>query len=139
MSKNLNEGRVYFSLDSEVVNPSKIQKVLNVPGAVVIHKGSKANGILPRHNSWRLSTETVVAEILDIYTVTLQLVEKLIPYENTLKQVIQEYDLKARLEVVLWFSKDESISMPILGFDAKIINFLSEVGAYIDVDTYRNL
>jgi glutaredoxin-related protein len=49
-----------------------------------------------------------------------------------------ELRLSAVLQVVLRITMDDTKSMPAIGFDENTIKFLSNVGAFIDVDTYRN-
>jgi hypothetical protein len=40
--------------------------------------------------------------------------------------------------VVLWIDQDETKSMPAIGFEHAVIDFLNAVGGTIDIDTYRN-
>jgi hypothetical protein len=49
----------------------------------------------------------------------------------------QPKTLEAVLEVVLTITLDETKSTPAIGFDSRVISFLHEVGASIDIDTYR--
>ena len=51
---------------------------------------------------------------------------------------VQEHNLYAVLEVVLWISMDDSICTPAIGFERRVIEFLYKTGAVIDIDTYRN-
>ena len=51
-------------------------------------------------------------------------------------KAVQKFNVVPRLEVVLWFSDDETISTPAIGFEVETIQFLAKIGAYVDVDTY---
>ncbi len=48
------------------------------------------------------------------------------------------FNLSPRLEVVLWFSVNEEHSTPAIGFEVDTIKFLGEIGAFIDIDTYKH-
>lgn len=45
-------------------------------------------------------------------------------------------DLYAVLEVVLYISTDDAVSTPAIGFSNRVLAFLADVNASIDIDTY---
>ena len=47
-------------------------------------------------------------------------------------------NLIPRLEVVLWASVSEDHLTRAIGFEPKTVNFLGEIGAFIDLDTYTH-
>ncbi|MCA9232922.1 MAG: hypothetical protein KDA57_19900, partial [Planctomycetales bacterium] len=66
------------------------------------------------------------------------LVSQLSSKVSEINSAREKFGAEAYLEVVLHISCDENISTPALGFTHPTVAFLSEVGAYIDIDTYRN-
>ena len=40
--------------------------------------------------------------------------------------------------MVLWFSMNEEHSTPAIGFEVETVNFLGEIGAFVDIDTYKH-
>jgi len=48
------------------------------------------------------------------------------------------FALTCVLQVVLWIDQDETKSMPAIGFEHDVIDFLNTVDGMIDIDTYRN-
>jgi len=38
----------------------------------------------------------------------------------------------------LWFSINEEHSTPAIGFEVEAVKFLGEIGAFVDVDTYKH-
>lgn len=95
-------------------------------------------GKLPRVSSWEISTENVVNGYVDVYELSTQIIQILKPKKDEIIQAMNRFNLKPHLEVVLWFSTDEKHSTPAIGFEVETIQFLAEIGAYIDVDTYKH-
>jgi hypothetical protein len=81
---------------------------------------------LPKTSQWHVSTERIVAEV----------VSQLEGNAAQIKDAIAAFDLHAVLEVVLYFSSDEEVSTPAIGFSHRVIAFLADVNASIDIDTY---
>ena len=48
------------------------------------------------------------------------------------------FNLRCVFQVMLWIDQNEEASMPAIGFESPVINFIHAVGATIDIDTYRN-
>jgi hypothetical protein len=65
------------------------------------------------------------------------LVELLLKQKEII-EMIDRLDLTPVLDVVLWVTTDDSKPTPAIGFESKAIDFLSQIGATIDIDTYRN-
>jgi hypothetical protein len=86
-----------------------------------------------------LSTDKVVSELVDVYSMSAALIELLIPRESRITAAMKEHNLEAVLEVVLTISADETVSTPAIGFDAPVVAFMSRLGGSIDVDTYRSV
>ena len=131
-----NEGRVYFALDGDDFDPDDVTDFLGVEPTSICRKGDKVPERFPVHSSWRLSTENVVSDNIDVYELATQVISKLKPKKDLILQAIDKFNVSPRLEVVLWFSMNEEVSTPAIGFDVETVEFLGEIGAFIDIDTY---
>lgn len=91
---------------------------------------------LPKTSLWKVSTERIVAEYIDVYELADQIVSKLEAHTDQIKDAISALDLYAVLEAVLYFSTDDEVSTPAIGFSNRVLAFLVDVNASIDIDTY---
>ncbi len=128
-----NEGEVYFALDGEDFDPSEITEFLGIEPTSVLVKGNPR----PKKNSWKLSSGKIINNYIDTYILASSLIRILEPKKELIIKAIEKFNAKPRLEVVLWFTCNENISTPAIGFDEKTTKFLGDVGAYIDIDTYK--
>ena len=133
-----NEGRVYFALDGDDFNPDDITNILGIKPTSVMKKWTKIFGKAPAKSSWALSSENITNEFIDVFAMAESIVNKIKPKKQEIIEVTKKYNLVPRLEVVLWFSIDEEHSTPAIGFEASTIQFLGEIGAFIDIDTYKH-
>lgn len=128
----VNEGYIYFGLFGDDFEPDVVTERLGIEPSRIMRKGDP----IPKHTSWQLSTDKVVGEVVDVYEVAEPLIQRLEPKSEAIRSLVDELDLEAILQVVLWISTDENISTPAIGFDGGTIQFLSKVRGSIDVDTY---
>lgn len=130
-----NECYIYFALDGDDFDMGKITEAIGIqPTDTIVNL--KRGDEFPNYSSWQYRSRKVVSEVIDVASLAKELI---LPLEDKIDQINEvriKYNLKARLEVVIWFTADDSQSTPALGFDGDTINFLSKIGAYIDVDTY---
>ena len=91
---------------------------------------------LPKTSSWKISTEQIVSDHIDVYELVDHVVTQVAGKQDEIRQAIRELELYAVLEVVIHFSTDDNISTPAIGFSTSVIEFLNYVGATIDIDTY---
>ena len=133
-----NEGRVYFALDGDDFNPDDVTRLLDIEPTSVMRKWSKIPNKVPAKNSWELSTDNVVNDFIDVFAMADSIVEMLKPKKQKIMEAIERFSLVPRLEVVLWFSVDEEHETPAIGFEPNTIKFLGDIGAFIDVDTYKH-
>ena len=130
----MNEGEVYFALTGDYdFDPAVITERLGIEPSRVKRKADPR----PTTTSWVLSSGKVVDELVDVYAMSSELVSRLAPRTQQIKQLMTDLNLSAVLEVVLRITMDETKSTPAIGFEAETIRFLSSVSAFIDVDTYR--
>ena len=87
----------------------------------------------PVISSWELSTDNI-ADDVDVYDLTDIIIKQLEPVKEKILQVIKSHNLSPRVGVVLVLSVDKDESVPDVGFGARTIRFLAEIGAFIDID-----
>ncbi|WP_440906512.1 DUF4279 domain-containing protein (plasmid) [Catenovulum sp. SX2] len=133
-----NEGRVYFALDGGNIEPEELSKFLGIEATSIYRKDSREFGKRSNINSWELSTPNVIGEYVDVYELSKELIVELLPKKDLIIAAIKRFNFTPRFEVVLCISTNEEHSTPAIAFDANVVKFLGEVGAYIDIDTYRN-
>ena len=133
-----NEGRVYFALDGEDFDPDEVTDFLGIQPTSTRRKGSKVPGTIPKMNSWELSTDNIVNDYIDVFEMATEIVNKLKSKKDLIIQAKERFNVLPRFEVVLWFSMNEEHSTPAIGFEVETVEFLGEIGAFVDIDTYRH-
>ena len=133
-----NEGKVYFALVGDDFEPDELTEFLGIQPTSVVRKGSKHQGHVPKTDSWQLSSETIVNEYIDIFEMTTDIINKLKPVKHLIIEAKGRFNVSPRLEVVLWISMNEEHSTPAIGFEIDTVKFLGEIGAFIDIDTYKH-
>ncbi len=126
-----NEGRVYFGLFGSDFDPDALD--LGIASTETRRRGDPR----PKLSSWIFSSDKVVADLVDVYSMSAALVALLEPHAERIIAAMKAHELEAVLEVVLTISPDDSISTPAIGFDETVVSFMARVGGSIDVDTYR--
>lgn len=128
-------GRAYFALVGYHFNPDDITRLLGIEPTSVDASGAFSGLDKPVISSWELSTETITDEI-DVFKITDALIKQLEPVKQKILDVIKSHNLSPRIGVVLTLSTDKSEAQPDVGFGARTIKFLAEIGAFINVE-YR--
>ena len=128
-----NKARVHFTLSGYHFDPDDITRLLGIEPTSVDATGAFSALDKPKISSWELSTETMTDNI-DVYKMTENLIKKIEPSKEKILQVIKSHNLSPRIVVVLVLSIDKNKSVPDVGFGARTIRFLAEIGAFIDVD-----
>jgi len=128
-----NKARVHFTLAGYHFNPDDITRLLDLEPTSIDASGARSNLDKPVLSLWELSTETVTDEI-DVYKLTESLIKKIEPAKEKILQVVKSHNLSPRIELKLTLSVDKDESVPDVGFGARTIKFLSEIGAFINVD-----
>lgn len=77
-------------------------------------------------------------DVIDVYEMSEGLVTQLKPYVSKIVEAKSKFNLTCVFQVVLRINQDETKSMPAIGFDHAAIEFIRDVSATIDIDTYRN-
>lgn len=128
-----NEGRAYFSLAGYHFNPDDVTRLLGIEPTSVNAAGAGSGMDRPAISLWELSTDKVTEDV-DIYALTDIIIKQLEPIKEKILQVIQSHNLSPRIGVVLQLSVDKEESSPDVGFGARTVRFLAEIGAFINVE-----
>lgn len=128
-----NKGRAYFALGGYHFDPDDITRLLGIEPTSVNAAGANSTLDKPIISSWELSTDNVTDDV-DVYALTDSIIKQLEPIKEKLLQVIKSHNLSPRIGVVLVLSVDKDESVPDVGFGARTIRFLGEIGAFINVE-----
>lgn len=130
-----NEARAHFTLAGYHFNPDHVTQHLGIQPTSIDASGANSEMNKPVLSSWELSTETVTDDI-DVYKLTDELIKQIEPAKDKILEICKSHNLSPRLGVVLVLSVDKDETVPDVGFGARTIRFLSEIGAFINID-YR--
>jgi len=128
-----NEGRAYFALMGYHFNPDDITQLLGIEPTSVDAAGAQSGLDKPVISSWELSTETVIG-MVDVFALTDILLKQLEPHKEKIIEVCKSHNLSPRIGVELTLSIDKEESSPEVGFGARMIRFLADTGAFINVE-----
>ena len=128
-----NKGRAYFALVGYHFNPDDITRFLGIEPSSVDAAGANSGLDKPVISSWELSTDTITDDV-DVYKLTDILIKQVEPVKDKILQVIKSHNLSPRIGVVLVLSVDKGESVPEVGFGARTVRFLADIGAFINVD-----
>ncbi len=133
-----NKGRAYFSLSGYHFNPDDITRLLGVEPTSVNNAGSRSGMDKPVISSWELSTGTITSdngtEEVDLYKMTEIIFKQLEPIKEKIIEICKSHNLSARFGVVITLSIDKGDTCPDVGFGGRLVKFLADIGAFIDVD-----
>ena len=113
--------------------PDDITRLLGIEPTSVNASGANSSLDKPVTSSWELSTDTL-ADDVDVYKMTDDIIKQLEPVKEKILEVIKSHNLSPRIGVVLTLSVDKDEVSPDVGFGARTIRFLAEIGAFINVD-----
>ena len=128
-----NKGRAYFALGGYHFNPDDITRLLGIEPTSVNAAGANSALDKPVISNWELSTDNFTDDV-DVYALTDSLIKQLEPIKEKLLQVIKSHNLSPRIGVVLVLSVDKDESVPDVGFGARTIRFLADIGAFVNVE-----
>ena len=128
-----NKGRVHFTLSGYHFNPDDVTRLLGIEPTTVDASGARSGLDKPVISSWELSTATITDDV-DVYDLTNELIKQIEPAKEKILEVIKSHNLSPRIGVVLVLSVDKNETAPDVGFGARTIRFLADIGAFINVD-----
>jgi hypothetical protein len=128
-----NKGEVYLYLAGDEFDPDELSAFL---GLQPTHAKRKGN-LHPKYPYWVYSTGMMEDECIDIYKMSSRLAKILKQYSKKIIEAKKKFNLLAIWQIVVWIVTDDSISTPVIGLETDVIDFLSDIQASVDVDTYR--
>ncbi len=128
-----NKGRAYFGLSGYHFNPDDITRLLGIEPTATNNSGMTGSLGKPVISSWELSTE-VVTDSIDVYDLTDIITKQLEPITDKILQAVEHYNVSPRFGVVLELAVEENESNPDIGFGARTIRLLAEIGAFINIE-----
>lgn len=128
-----NTGRAYFGLSGYHFNPDDITRLIGLEPTSTNNAGMIGSLDKPSISSWELSTDTITDDV-DIYELIEIILKQLEPAKDKILQVIKSHNLSPRVGVVLVLSVDKNESVPDVGFGARSIRFMADIGAFINVE-----
>ncbi len=128
-----NKGRAFFALSGYHFNPDDVTRVLGIEPTSTNNAGMSAGMDKPVISSWEISTETITEEV-DVYKLTDIILKQLEPVKEQILQISKSHNLSPRIGVVLTLSTDKDDTCPDVGFGGRLVKFLAEIGAFINID-----
>lgn len=114
-------------------NPDDITRLLAIEPTKIDASGAGSALDKPVLSTWELSSETVTDDV-DVYKLTDELIKRIEPAKDNILGVIKSHNLSPRIGIVLVLSVDKDESEPEVGFGARTIRFLADIGAFINVE-----
>ena len=128
-----NKGRAFFALSGYHFNPDDVTRLLGIEPTSTDSGGLMGSPDKPSISSWELSTDTVTEDV-DVYALTEIILKKLEPIKEEILQVCKSHNLSPRIGVVLTLSVDKDENCPDVGFGGRLVKFLAEIGAFINIE-----
>jgi len=128
-----NKGRAYFALAGYHFNPDDVTRLFGIQPTSIDASGAKSGLDNPVLSLWEFSTDTVTDNV-DIYKLTEIIMKKFDPIKDKILQISKSHNLSPRICVELELSVDKDESVPDVGFGARTIRFLADIGGFINVD-----
>lgn len=131
-----NKGRVYFALAGYHFNPDDVTRILELEPTSSDASGLRGSLEKPVLSLWEYSTETVDGDlaVLDVYKLADALLETLEPLKQKIIDVCKAQNLSPRIGVVLTLSVDKDDTEPEVGVGARMVRFMADIGAFINVE-----
>ena len=128
-----NKARVHFTLSGYHFNPDDITRLIGIEPTSTDAGGLMGSPDKPTISSWELSTDTVTEDV-DVYALIEIILKKLEPIKEQIIEVCKSHNLSPRINVVLTLSVDKDENCPDVGFGGRMVKFLADIGAFINVD-----
>ncbi|MFV1993702.1 MAG: DUF4279 domain-containing protein [Acidiferrobacterales bacterium] len=128
-----NEGRAFFALSGYHFNPDDITQALGIKPTSANAGGMGGSLDKPVISSWEISTDTATEDV-DVYKLTEIILKQLEPVKEKILQVCKSHNLSPRMGVVLSLSVDQDETCPDVGFGARTVRLLADLGAFINID-----
>ena len=130
---------IYFGIHGEF-DPDLLAAEIGVKPTMSMAKHARVpEKQLPRHSLLRFAQTYAddSAGFTDIYELSESVYRQLKDYKKQIASAVKVHSVEATFQVVLYFPVSDDISTPAIGFSKEVVAFIAEVGASIDIDTYR--
>lgn len=128
-----NKGRAHFTLSGYHFNPDDITRLLGIEPTSTNAAGANSELDKPVISSWELSTDNIIDDV-DVYKLTDIIIKQLEPVKEKILEVCKSHNLSPRMGIVLTLSVDKDEVCPDVGFGARAIRFLADLGAFVNVE-----
>lgn len=127
---------LYISMVAEDFDPDLISQKLQVTATSQHRKGELLQfNKNPKFSKWNFSSGKIEADRPDFYEISKSLLINLAEKTHQILELKNQLGLEITLQCAVGISQNDEY--PIIGFDNEVINFLSKIGASVDVDIYR--
>jgi len=127
-------GEVYLGLYGDEFEPDEVSRYIGLSATQIRRKGERSKQVpLPRNSAWKFSSGKIENDLIDVYELSEKLISNLLPYKQKIVEAKEKFGLTCVLQVVIWIDQDESKSMPAIGFEYNVIDFLKEIGGSMSV------
>ena len=109
-------------------------QILEIEPTAVVNGNTRAGDDLPAISSWEYSSEKVIDDDIDIYYMTRMLIKEIEPAKDKIVIAAERYNLVPKIVVRLVISADKDESVPDIGISTRNLRFLSEIGAFVDIN-----
>lgn len=133
-----NEAIISFTMGGYSFNPDEITQLLGKEPTTVTNGNTRLGDNKPAISSWELSSDKIVDDDLDIFTMTNDLIKEMEPIKDKLLIAIENYNLVSKIVVKLTLSVDKEVPVPEIGFGSRTVKFLASIGAFIEIETKKH-
>ena len=130
---------IYFGIRGEFDPNDLASRIGMAPTKSAARHSRDPERKIPRCSTLRFAQTHADAgdEAVDLYGLADAVYQKLKDHKDKIAQVVKTHDVVATFQVVLEFPVSDDVPTPAIGFSPGVVNFVAEVGASIDIDTYR--
>lgn len=131
-----NKARAIFALYGYHFHPDVITEKLGIEPTETDDSGAESGLDSPVISSWTYATDLVDGDMepVDVYKITEQILKKFEPVKDKIMELCKSHNLSPRINVELELSVDKDDDCPDVGFGARTLKFVSEIGAFINID-----
>ena len=133
----VNEGYVYISVRGDF-DPEEFTAQVGVLPSETWRKGERnASRMIPSVSGWTLSSPRIRGEVIDLYRLADELLDSVTEKISNLREAAHSHGVKICLQMVIYSSVLDSVPTPIIGLSERSIMILSQLGASLDIDSYK--
>ena len=131
---SINEATITFALGGYSFDTDDVSQTLGIEPTAVMNGNTRVGDDLPAVSSWEYSSEKVIDDDIDIYYMTRMLIKEIEPAKDNIIIAAERYNLVPKIVVRLVISSDKDEPVPDIGVSTRNLRFLSEIGAFVDIN-----